>query len=347
MNRTVVTTPLAPAPASRPRSGNRRRLLALGTLALCVGAATPLAALAQAATDRPVRMVVANPPGGPLDIVARVIAEQLSAKWKQPVVVDNRPAGNGIVAADMTAKSRPDGNTLLMTATFSESILPYAAEKLPYNAERDLTPVTEIARVGFILLVPADSPVKTFQDFLAMTRSSTTPVSIGGLGRGSSLHLAWELINKGAGIRNVEYIAYQGPGQAQADLLGGRLSMIIDTFGSSRTFVENGRLRAIAITSATRSAQQPAVPTLAEAGLKDFQIFPWIGLVAPSGTPPERVLAIQQAVAEAIAQPAVKARLEQFGFTPVGNSPSDMAATIRAERARFAPLVKELGISLQ
>ena len=123
--------------------------------------------------------------------------------------------------------------------------------------------------------------------------------------------------------------------------------MIIDTFGSSRTFVENGRLRAIAITSATRSAQQPAVPTLAEAGLKDFQIFPWIGLVAPSGTPPERVLAIQQAVAEAIAQPAVKARLEQFGFTPVGNSPSDMAATIRAERARFAPLVKELGISLQ
>ena len=347
MNRVPVVPSLVPASAPRQRGHSRRQVLALGGLALCGGAAAPLTALAQAATDRPVRMVVANPAGGPLDIVARVIAEQLAAKWKQPVVVDNRPAGNGIVAADTVAKSRPDGSTILMTATFSESIMPYAAEKLPYNAEKDLTPVTEIARVGFILLVPGDSPIKTFQDFVAMTRASTTPVSVGGLGRGSSLHLAWELIHRGAGIRSVEYVAYQGPGQAQADLLGGRLSMIIDTYGSSRTFVENGRLRAIAITSATRSAQQPAVPTLAESGLKDFQIFPWIGLVAPSGTPPERVLAIQQAVAEAIAQAAVKARLEQFGFTPVGNSPSDMAATIRAERGRFAPLVKELGISLQ
>ncbi len=338
MSRTV-SAPIATTPALRPAT--RRQFVALGGMAL----AAPLSVLAQAA-DRPVRMVVANPPGGPLDIVARVIAEQLAAKWKQPVVVDNRAAGNGIVAADTVAKSRPDGNTILMTATFTESILPYAAEKLPYNAEKDFTPVTEIARVGFILLVPGDSPVKTFQDFVAMTRSSTTPVSVGGLGRGSSMHLAWELINRGAGIRNVEYIAYRTPGQSQGDLLGGRLSMIIDTFGSSRAFVENGRLRAIAITSGNRSAQQPAVPTLAESGLKDFQIFPWIGLVAPSGTPPERVLAIQQAVAEAIAQPAVKARLELFGFTPVGNGPSDMAATIRLERARFAPLVKELGITL-
>jgi tripartite-type tricarboxylate transporter receptor subunit TctC len=339
MSRTF-SAPIAITPPLRPAT--RRQFVALGGMAL----AAPLSVLAQAA-DRPVRMVVANPPGGPLDIVARVIAEQLAAKWKQPVVVDNRAAGNGIVAADIVAKSRPDGTTILMTATFTESILPYAAEKLPYNAEKDLIPVTEIARVGFILLVPGDSPIKTFQDFVAMTRSSTTPVSVGGLGRGSSMHLAWELVNRVAGIRNVEYVAYRAPGQSQVDLLGGRLSMIIDTFGSSRAFVENGRLRAIAITSANRSAQQPAVPALAESGLKDFQIFPWIGLVAPSGTPPERLLAIQQAVAEAIAQPAVKARLEQFGFTPVGNGPSDMAATIRLERARFAPLVKELGITLE
>lgn len=314
--------------------------------ATCAAAALPVAAFAQ--DTQPVRVVVANPPGGPLDIVARAISDQLAAQWKRPVLVDNRPGGNGIVAADFVAKSRPDGNTLLVTATFSESIMPYAATKLPYDAERDLVPVTEIARVPFILIVAADSPVRSLQDFLALTRAGggKGPVSVGGLGRGSSLHMAWELMRKGAGIREVEYVPYQGPGQVQNDLVGGRLALAVDTFGSARTFLESGRVRAIAVTSAVRDARLPAVPTLDEAGLKGFEIFPWIGLVAPRATPPERVLAAQRSVAEALGQPPVRARLEQFGFTPVGNAPEAMAATILAERARFRPLVKELGITL-
>ena len=156
---------------------SRRAITLAGVLAPLAGLMAPAATVAQN-FDRPVRLVVANTAGGPLDIVARAIAEFLAAKWKQPVVVDNRPAGNGIVAADTVAKAKPDGHTLLMTATFSESIMPYAAEKLPYNAEKDLIPVTEIARVGFVLLVPGSSPIRTFQDFVEQARSSSKPVSV-------------------------------------------------------------------------------------------------------------------------------------------------------------------------
>jgi tripartite-type tricarboxylate transporter receptor subunit TctC len=323
-----------------PRSTTRRRLLAAaGLCGLAPG-------LLQAQQDRPVRMVVANPPGGPLDIVARVVAEHLAGAWKQPVVVDNRPGGNGIVAADFVARSRPDGQTLLVTATFTESIMPYAAVKLPYDAERDLVPVTEIARVPFLLVVPADSPIRSFQDFKALAASGKA-LSIGGLGRGSSPHMAWELVRKGAAIPpNVVYVPYQGPGPAQTDLLGGQLAVVLDTYGSARAMLEAGRLRAIAVTSRERVAQLPQVPTLHESGLAGFEIFPWIGLVAPAGTPAARIQAVQEAVAASLGQAPVKARLEQFGFTPVGNTPAAMAATVRAERLRFAPLVKELGITL-
>ena len=342
MNATTAPFPRSVADACTKPS---RRQVLTWLAASGWGAAIPGLSYAQA--DRPVRLVVANPAGGPLDIVARVISDQLAITWKQPVLVDNRPGGNGIIAADFVAKAKADGQTLLVTATFSESIMPYAAGKLPYDPERDLVPVTEIARVPFVLLVAASSPIRTFQDFQTFSQSGKGPVSVGGLGRGSSLHMAWELIRKGAGIKGVEYIAYQGPGPAQTDLLGGQLAMIIDTFGSARAFLESGRLRAIAVTSNVRAGQLPSVPTLDESGLRGFEIFPWIGLVAPAGTPTERLKAIQEAVAQALVQPAVRARLEQFGFTPVGNTQTAMAETIRAERQRFAPLVKELGISLQ
>lgn len=325
---------------------SRRSVVAAGVLAPVAGLLPPGIASGQQ-FDGSVRLVVANPAGGPLDIVARSIADFLAAKWKQTVLVDNRPGGNGIIAANYVAKAKPDGQTLLMTATYSESILPYAAEKLPYNAEKDFIPVTEIARVGFVLLVPGASSIRTFQDFVEQARSSSKPLSVGGLGKGSSLHLAWELIKKGANLRNIEYIPYISSGQAQTDLMGGQLNLLVDTFGSARAFIESGRVRAIAITSTNRSAQLPSVPTLDESGLKGFEIFPWIGLVAPAGVAPDRVLSIQVAVAEALANPLVRGRLTQFGFTPVGNTPTEMAKTIKSERSRFAPLVKELGISLQ
>ncbi len=334
-------SPREPGPATMTEGAIARRQL-LATMAAIL---TGMPAALQAQTGAASRWVVANPAGGPLDIVARAISDQLQARWGQPVIIDNRPGANGIIAADLVAKSRPDGHTLLVTATFSESIMPYAASKLPYDAERDLLPVTEIARVPFVLLVAADGPIRSYGDFLNHVQRSSTPVAVGGLGRGSSPHMAWELIRKGSGIKDVEYVGYPGPAPAQSDLIGGRLLMTIDTYGSSRTFLESGRLRAIAVTSAIRSAQLAAVPTLDESGLKGFEIYPWIGLVAPAATPPERLRTIQQAVADTLKQGPVRARLEQFGFDPVGNAPSDMAATIRRERQRFAPLVKELGIS--
>jgi tripartite-type tricarboxylate transporter receptor subunit TctC len=293
--------------------------------------------------DRPVRIVVANPAGAPLDVVARIVGEQLQARWHQPVIVDNRPGASGIIASDAVAKSKPDGLTLLMTATYTEAILPYAAGKLPYDFERDLTAVSVVVQTPFLLLVPAASRIKTFKDLGSV---GAAPLMAGGLSLGSVPHVTWERIARAASLKG-QYVPYQTVGQVQSDLLGGQLTVAVDTIATARGFIDNGKLRALAISSRERAPQLPEVPTLAQAGLPGFEAEGWIGLVAPSRTPPDRIAAVRSAVAEALAGPPARAKLVELGFTPVGNTPAEMSETVRVDRARYAPLVKELGISLR
>jgi tripartite-type tricarboxylate transporter receptor subunit TctC len=302
-------------------------------------------AISQSFPERPVRLVVVDPPGSAVDIVARLITEHLATKWTQRAVVENRPGASGTIAANQVAKAKPDGYTYLMTGTFTEAIVPFAMQSMPYDYQKDLVPVAEVARLPFVLVAPGDSKLRSLKDVEAVARNKPTGVTVGGMPRGSSLHLTWEIIAQQLGIQSV-YVAYNGGHQLQGDLVGGQLDMAIDTISSARPFIQNGRTHGMATTSRTRSSALPNVPTLDENGLRNMEVIVWVGVMAPAGTPADRLSTVEQAMIEAAQSETVKTRLSEFGYIVTGRSGADLAETIRQDRIRFEPLVKRLGIKL-
>jgi tripartite-type tricarboxylate transporter receptor subunit TctC len=302
-------------------------------------------AISQDFPDRPVRLVVVDPPGSAVDIVARLISEQLVGKWPQRAVVENRPGASGTIAANQVAKAKPDGYTYLMTGTFTEAIVPFAMQSMPYDYQKDLVPVAEVARLPFVLVSPADSKLRSLKDVEALSRSKPNGITVGGMPRGSSLHLTWEIIAQQLGIQSV-YVAYNGGHQLQGDLVGGQLDMAIDTISSARPFIQNGRTHGMATTSRTRSGALPGVPTLDENGLQNMEVIVWVGVMAPNGTPADRLAIVEKAMIEAAQSDVVKTRLSEFGYIVTGRSGAQLGETIRQDRARFEPLVKRLGLKL-
>src|SRR5713226_2699169 len=302
-------------------------------LLLALAVALPLHALWQAYPGKPVRMVNPNPPGAPIDILARLIGDQLSLRWKEAVIADNRPGGNGIIATDAVAKSAPDGYTLLFTATFTEAIVPFVYRKLPYDFEKDLVPVVEVARVPFVLLVPATSRIKSFQDVVDTARRKS-PFNVGALQQASLPHLTWEFIRSAAGFP-ATYVPYKGSQQLHGDVLNGDLDLALDTISAADPFLRGGRLKAIAITAATRSELLPNVPTLDEAGLPRFESVGWLCIMAPAGTPAARITAIQGTVAAILKDEKLRERLRLLSYVPTGVDAAGLAATISADRARY------------
>jgi tripartite-type tricarboxylate transporter receptor subunit TctC len=301
--------------------------------------------MSQSFPERPIRLVVVDPPGSAVDIVARLITEHLATKWTQRAVVENRPGASGTIAANQVAKAKPDGYTYLMTGTFTEAIVPFAMQSMPYDYQKDLVPVAEVARLPFVLVAPGDSKLRSLKDVEAVARNKPTGVTVGGMPRGSSLHLTWEIIAQQLGIQSV-YVAYNGGHQLQGDLVGGQLDMAIDTISSARPFIQNGRTHGMATTSRTRSSALPNVPTLDENGLRNMEVIVWVGVMAPAGTPADRLSTVEQAMIEAAQSETVKTRLSEFGYIVTGRSGADLAETIRQDRIRFEPLVKRLGIKL-
>lgn len=317
---------------------SRRHLLAAGALAAT-------GATAYAADNRPIRLVVPYPPGGPLDTVARALAERVKDSLGL-VVIENKPGAGGNLGADIVAKSAPDGHTIVMGAVATHAINPWLFAKLPYDPVRDFTPITLVAQVPNVLVMNAETAARlkiaTLADFLAYARRNPGKLNYGSGGNGSAGHLAGEMLKSLAHIYTV-HIPYGGAAPAQLALLGGQVDFNIDNLAAASANIRNGRLKALAVTTARRSSAMPELPTAIEAGLPGFDISTWFGLFGPAHLPQETTLRLNKAFTDALATPELKSRMATLMIEPAPMTPEQFGAFVKAELAKYQKVVKLSG----
>lgn len=304
-------------------------------------------ALADTWPSRPVKIVVPFAPGGTTDILARAIAPELSKAFGQQFVVDNRGGAGGNVGAEIVAKSPADGYTLLMGTVGTHGINKALYAKLPYDPQKDFAPITLVAGVPNVMVVNAEKAkalnINTVNDFIKYARANPGKLNMASSGNGTSIHLAGELFKSMTGTF-MTHIPYRGSGPALMDMVGGNMDVMFDNLPSSLPHIRSGKLKALAVTSAQRSAVLPDVPTVEEAaGLKGFEASSWFGLLAPAGTPPDIVSRIQQEVAKSFHEPAIKEKLLSQGAIPGGMTPQEFTRFIDAEIKKWAGVVKASG----
>lgn len=322
---------------------NRRCVAALLALPALLGTAG--LAQAQAFPAKNVRWVVPYPAGGGSDFLARTIGQQLASQVNQTILVDNKPGGNTSIAAAEVARAPADGYTILSadngTMVFNTAL--YA--KLPYNPDKDLTPVTLMGKFPMVLVVGPGSDAKDAKDFVANAKAQPGRINYGSAGAGSPHHLAMELLKVNAGLHLV-HIPYRGAAPALADLAGGQVPAMMVDLAAGAAFIKSGKIRPLAVANPTRLAQLPDVPTFAELGFKGVEAAAQVGVVAPAGTSPEVVNTLQKQIATAINTPAVRQKLIDFGIEPVASTPKEYSDLIRSEVVRWHALIKKQKISL-
>jgi tripartite-type tricarboxylate transporter receptor subunit TctC len=319
-----------------------RRRLALIAAALLL-AATALPGMAQAAyPERPVTLLVPFPAGGSTDLVARVIAQRMTRGLGQQVVVENKGGAGGNLGSAQVAKADPDGYTILMGTVATHALNPALYAKMPYDAVADFAPISLLVKVPNVLVVNPEFPAKTVQELIALLKEKPGEYSYASSGNGTPLHLSGELFKSMAGVDMV-HIPYKGAGPALTDLLGNHVPIMFDNLPSSTGYIKDGRLRGLAVTTAERAASMPDLPTIAESGLPGYETYTWNALFAPAGTPPEVIQKLNGVAVEAVSDPAVKAKLAEFGATVVGSSPEELVQHVQAELAKWAPVVKASG----
>lgn len=329
--------------ASQPASASVSRRIARGlALALALAAGT---ALADAWPTRHVTLVVPFPPGGTTDVLARALGERLSRSLGQPVIVESKPGAGATIGADYVAKAKPDGYTLLVGAVH-HTIATSVYKKLPYDFQKDLAPVTTIAMVPNVLVVKADTPVKSVGDLVAYAKANPAKANYGSNGNGTAQHLIGTQFQNQTGT-TLTHIPYKGSGPLATDLLGGQILMSFDTVTPVLPHIQAGKLRPLAVTTATRSAALPGVPTLAEAGLKGFAIGTWFGVLAPAATPAPILDRLNAEMVKVIQSPDFRKRMDEIGAQPIGNSREEMARQVKDETAKFAGLVKAAGVTVE
>jgi len=324
------------------------RTLARSMCAAAIGlaaAAASVGALAQSYPTKPIRLIVPFPPGGGTDMIARTVAQQVADANKWNVIVDNRPGAGGNLGVDAAAKAAPDGYTLVMGQTSNLAINPTLYSKLPYDPLKDLVPVALVSSSPIVMAAPVNSPFKTFADVVAAAKKQPDAVTLGYSGNGTVAHLAGELAENAAGIQ-LRHVPYKGAAQAMTDLMGGNIDLYMSSVPTLLGHVRNGKLRAIAITSAKRAAQLPDTQTLAEAGYKGFDAVTWFGILAPAGTPAPIVAQLNKAINAALKLPDVAEKLRSEGGDVLGGTPEQFSQLLRSEVPRWGKIVKASGASL-
>ena len=313
------------------------RFLIAGLLALC----SALSA-AQSFPERPVRIIVPLTPGGSPDTIARAIAQGLQGVWPQPVVVENRPGGSQNIGADLVAKSAPDGYTWLLAPDNVFSVNPYLT-KPPFDPLADFTPVTQVARIAFLLVVPPNVPVNSVQELVAYAKQRPGELNHGSSGNGSPQHLGAVMLQQLTGTK-MNHVPYKGAAPAVADLLPGRIQVWIGAANTLLPHIKEGKLKLLGSTAPQRFASLGNTPTLAEAGVPGYALDPWLGLFMPAKVPQELVVRVHNEVVKILGGAELKARLGAQGIELVTSTPADFARFVREDNAKWAKIIKEAGI---
>jgi len=302
-------------------------------------------AAAQAWPSRPIRYIVPFPPAGATDILARIAADKISGPLGQPVVVENRPGAAGNVGTELVVKAPADGYTILQ-ATVAQSISETLYTNLPFSFGRDLAPVALIARVPNVMIVHPSVPANSVREFIALAKARPGQINFASSGSGTSIHMSAEMFKMLTGV-DIVHIPYKGSGPALADLLGGQVSVMFDNLTSSIGHIRSGKLRALAITTATRYPALPDLPTMQEAGVAGYEASAWFGIVAPKATPMEIVNRLNSEVNKMLALPDVKEKLLQQGAIAAPGTPEQFGAFIQDEIAKWAKVVKASGAKVE
>lgn len=319
----------------------------IALIALAFGACATLAVAAQSTyPNKPVRMIVPYPAGGGNDIIGRAVAEKLTEKLGQQIVVDNRGGAATAIGAEIAARTAPDGYTILLATVTTLAVNPNLKAKLPYDPVRDFDPISMLASQPYLLVVHPSLKVQSVKDLIALAKAKPGALNFASPGIGSNGHLAGELMNSLANI-NMVHVGYKGTGPALNDLLGGHVSLMFATMPSVEAHVKAGRLRGLAVSTAKRSPAMPEMPTIAEAGVPGYTMRSWNGLMVPRGTPPAVINRLSKEVNVVLTSPELEKRLTGLGFDPDPGTPQEFAAFIQRELALYGKIIKAAGLTPQ
>jgi len=322
----------------------RRAAIALGFTALTVFG-SGIQANAQGFPDRAVTLVVPFAAGGSTDVVARIVAQKMSEDLGQQVIVQNVAGAGGNLGADNVARADPDGYTILMGTVATHALNPLILKTKPYDPEKDFAPISLLVVVPNVLVVNPELPAKTVAELLALLKAKPDEFAYASSGNGTPLHLSGELFKKMAGV-SMQHIPYKGAGPALNDVIGNQVPIMFDNLPSSSGHIKAGTLRALAVTTAERAPSFPDVPTVAEAGIPGYETYTWNALFAPANTPEPVVARLNEAANKALADPAVVERMKEFSATIVGSTPAELGAHVKAELAKWTPIVRDANIQM-
>ena len=313
-------------------------------LACVAGLCVVQVACAQTYPSKPIRFFTPYPPGGTTDILARIVGAKMYEAWGQPVIIEAKPGAGGNIGADFVAKSPPDGYTILMGASGPLAINASLFSKLPYDPAKDFAPVVLSASVPLVLVTHPSLPVKSVKDFIALMKAHPGQFNYASAGPGSPQHLTAEMFKFMAKVE-MTHIPYKGSGPAIVDLIGGQIPFAFESMIPILPHVKSGKLRGLAVTSATRSPVLPQILTVAESGVPGFESIAWYGVVAPAGTPKEIVILLSGEARKALAEKSMRERLLAAGLDPVGGTPEELVRQTREDYARMGKVIKEAGVT--
>jgi tripartite-type tricarboxylate transporter receptor subunit TctC len=313
--------------------------------AFAVALLLPVAGAAQNYPGKPIRLICPFPPAGAVDIASRATAYELSRILGQPVAVENKPGAGGNLGGAEAARSAPDGYTLFMTTSGIQAINPALYTKMPFDPNKDLVPVAALVSLNNVLVVHPSVPARTVQDVIALAKKDPGKWTYASSGNGTSIHMSGAMFTQLTGT-DILHIPYKGSGPAVTDLLAGQVNMMFDNIPSSLPHIRAGKLRALATTGAKRDPALPDLPTLAEAGVPGYESGVWFGLSVPAGTPREIIVKLNAAALQAAKAPGFVKRMTDLGYNLIPSAPEEMAAMLKAELARWAPIVKSSGAKI-